>query len=117
MLKNSYTEYYAINCRHSKQRESFLDDLTEALAEQNNSSKANQLKQLRTREHQQSVARKLKFLRGKGSIGGTTMVTEADGDVGYIDITDREAMEKAIMNSNEKKSNNFIITHFISPHW
>jgi hypothetical protein len=91
-LRTAYKEYYETKHRHSKLRELFLDDL---VAESNKSDKSSQLKQLRTREHQLSVAKKLNYLRGKGNMGCTTMVTVPDENGRSVDIINKGEIEKS----------------------
>ena len=73
------------------------------LAEQQNIEKANMLRQLREREQQQSVARKIRYLQGKLYRSSTTMVTSYDSEGNLFDITDKIKVEQAIMQSNEAK--------------
>jgi hypothetical protein len=75
-LKESYNKYYEDKKEHVKRRQTHLENLAQAIAEDNNMDKAVMLQQLRTRESQRSVARKIRFLQGKVGTGGTTMVTE-----------------------------------------
>jgi len=80
-----------------------LEELAEALTEEQNITKSNMLRQLREREHQRSVSRKIRYLQGKLAKRGTTMVTIESPEGGCKDITDKSEIEEAIMNSNEAK--------------
>jgi len=102
-LKESYDRYYLVKKEHVANRLSHLEELATVLAEQQNIEKANMLRQLREREHQRSVARKIRYLQGKLSRSSTTMVTSYDSEGNLFDITDKIKVEQAIMQSNEAK--------------
>ena len=102
-LKDSYDAYYKIKKDHIAKRQTFLEELANTLAENNEMDKASTLWQLREREHQRSVARKIRFLQGKLSKSSTTMVTVESPEGGLKDITDKITMEGAIMESNAAK--------------
>jgi hypothetical protein len=61
------------------------------------------LRQLREREHQRSVARKIRYLQGKAAKGSTAVVTIESPEGGCKDITDKSEIEEAIMKSNVAK--------------
>ncbi len=63
-LKESYNKYYEVKKEHVKCRQTHLENPAQAIAEDNNMDKAVILQQLRTRESQRSVARKIRFLQG-----------------------------------------------------
>ncbi len=46
------------------------------------------------------VARKMKYLQGKGKFGSTTMVTTWTSNGARINLAAKEDMEQAIMQSN-----------------
>jgi hypothetical protein len=102
-LKEEYKDYYKIKGQAHQLRATALENLAEALAEQGNSDKEKMLKALRSREQQRATARKIKFLRGKIRTNSTTLVTVTDADGTKINITQREAIEKAILDNNHKK--------------
>jgi hypothetical protein len=101
-LKESYTAYYKVKKDHIAKRQSYLEELASVFAEQQDLGRANMLRQLKERENQRSVARKIRYLQGKFSKGSTTMVT-VDTPEGLQDITDKELVEQAIMESNSAK--------------
>ncbi len=101
-LKVRYTAYYKVKKDHIANQQTYLEELVLVLAEQQELGKATMLCQLKEREHQRSVARNIRFLQWKLSKGSTTMVT-VDTPEGLQDITDKELMEQAIMNSNSAK--------------
>ncbi len=49
------------------------------------------------------MARRIRYLRGKMQIQRTTMVSVENPSGGITDIPEKKAMEKAIMDNNEKK--------------
>jgi hypothetical protein len=61
------------------------------------------IKQLKERERQRNVAKKIKFLQGKLKARGTTMVTIDLGDGKPVDISNKTDMEYAILKNNEDK--------------
>jgi len=64
-LKESFNKYYEVNKEHVKRRQTHLENLAQAIAEDNNMDKAVMLQQLRTRESQRSVARKFDSCKAK----------------------------------------------------
>jgi len=102
-LKESYSAYYQVKKGHVANRQSYLEDLASALADQQDTSKVNMIHQLKEREHQRAVARKIRYLQGKLNRNSTTMVTIEATDGSLQDITDKVLMEQAIMDSNAEK--------------
>ena len=102
-LKESFNKYYKVKKEHDKRRQTHLENLAQAIAEDNNMDKAVMLQQLRTRESQRSVACKIRFLQGKVRTGGTTMVTVETPAGGLQDLTEKNQVEVAIMQSNASK--------------
>jgi hypothetical protein len=102
-LKDAYNSYYTIKKDHIAKRQTHLEELAEALAEVQNINKSNMLRQLRKREHQRAVARKIRYLQGKAAKVSTTVVTIESPEGGCKDITDKSEIEEAIMKSNEAK--------------
>jgi hypothetical protein len=102
-LSSAYQEYWALRKNHRELRITFLESFADALAEQNNLQQEKVLAQLKERESQRSVARKIRFLQGKLKSGSMTMVTtEAENDEPQ-EITAKTAMEEAILHSNAEK--------------
>jgi len=73
------------------------------LAEENKNDKATTLQQLRVREQQRTVARKIRYLQGKLTRCSTTLVTVESPDGGLHDISEPQEIEKSIMMNKEKK--------------
>jgi hypothetical protein len=86
LLKNLYNEYYNVKREHTQKRGTYLENLAEALVKESNIPKLTLLTQLKERETQRSVAHKLRYLRGKGSSGGITMVTVENDDGSVTDL-------------------------------
>jgi Reverse transcriptase (RNA-dependent DNA polymerase) len=102
-LRQAYKDYFVIKGSHRELRNTYLENLAEALSAGSNTKRETMLKQLKEREKQRNTARKIKYLRGKMNTGSTTMVSIDNGQGGYIDITGKQEMEQAIMENNEKK--------------
>lgn len=58
-LLKAHKDYYRLKKSHKEVRRSFLDEMVEALVLHENLSKANNLNQMRIREVQRLVARKI----------------------------------------------------------
>jgi len=114
-LTEAYKTYYEVKRSHSDLRQTALENLAEALASSSDSDKATTLKVLRRREQQRQTARKLRFLRGKINTGSTTMVSILDGPDKWVDITDKSAMEHAILDNNRDKFSQSFHTPFYRP--
>jgi len=102
-LKEAYKEYYKVKGSAKELRQTALESLAEAIAAKRNASQEKVLKSLREREKQRSVAKKIRYLRGKTTIGSTTMVTITDASGNKIEITNQTEMEQAILDNNYKK--------------
>jgi hypothetical protein len=102
-LQEIYKQYYTIKKNHVAHRHTHLEELAQALAEENNNDKATTLLQLRVREQQRTVARKIHYLQGQLTRSSTTLVTVESPDGGLHDISKPREKEKAIMKNNEKK--------------
>jgi hypothetical protein len=88
-LKLSDQKYYQVKKDHLQLRASHLEQLAEALADEHKIPAATALRQFQERETQRSIARKLRYLRGKMRSGSTMMVT-VESDTGTLhDITKR----------------------------
>jgi hypothetical protein len=111
-LKEEYKTYYQIKGEANQLRSAALDSLAEALAEQGSVDKEKMLKALREREQQRTTARKIRYLQGKIRTGSTTMVSITDSDGVRQDITEKGAIEKAILDSNKNKFNQSSHTPF-----
>jgi len=102
-LKDSYGEYYTVKKNHTKLRQMHLEELAQVMADHNNTTQLNMLKQLKTCEMQWSVAKKIKHLQGKLTKGGTTMVTVETPEGGLQDLTGQNLVEEAIMSNIASK--------------
>jgi hypothetical protein len=107
--------YYDNKEHHLSLRKSSLDTLAEAWAEKNNVNKSSMIKTLKKREEQRSTARKIKLIWGKLEHGSTTVVTIKNQDGTSSDITEKHAMELAIMEANENKYKQSFHTPFMIP--
>jgi hypothetical protein len=80
-----------------------LNNLAEALANDQNMDKHKMLLQLRQRETQRSVARKNRYLRGKLSNGSTTMVTVENTNGSISEFVKKQDIEQANLRTNHNK--------------
>ena len=101
MLLESKAEYNNIKEHHETHRQTYLEELASALAEQNKTSKLNELNQLRQRETQRELFRRIKRLNGDQSLATTFVRVNQDGIT--TDITEQTAMEEAIIPINREK--------------
>jgi hypothetical protein len=99
-------KYYELKKSAVQLRETHLSHLATVMAAQGNLQKETIIKQLRLREQQRNTARRIKHLRGRLTRTATTTVTIKDKSGVNIDISDKKEMEKAIINTNKKNSNN-----------
>ena len=100
-LDESRTKYKGVKIQYVSKREAWLEELSQSLAANGNTSKAKILDQLKRVEHQRRTSRKLKYLRGKLSTGGFTFVTRLEGDGSQTDITDKTGIEKLLLQTHE----------------
>lgn len=114
-LKEEYKQYYQIKGEASQLRMTALEVLATALADQGNVDKEKMLKALREREQQRSTARKIRFLQGKIRSGSTTIVSTTDSLGKRQDITEKTAIERAILESNKQKFSQSAHTPFYQP--
>jgi hypothetical protein len=89
-----------------------LESLAEALAEEGKVDKEKTLKALREREQRRTTARKIRFLQGKIRTGSTTLVSITDAKGQKRDITEKVAIERAILDSNKQKFSQSVHTPF-----
>lgn len=102
-LDNEFKQYKVIKSNHVEERQSYLENLAEALAAQGKGKKVSHLKNLIRIEEQRFIFKKLKNISGKNNNLGTTFVTTKDDQGNTKDIIENEAMERAIINENIKK--------------
>ena len=102
MMVEAKQAYNKVKENHDKHRETFLEDLALALEADGQGKMASNLKQLRLREQQRSLFRRLKRLKGDNNLS-TTFVTVHDEDGHPRDIVDRETMENTIIPTNREK--------------
>jgi hypothetical protein len=107
--------YYTLKSHHLDIRGMALDELAEAVVLQNNIPKATAIHSLKERRDQRRVARKIKYLWGKLSLGSTWMVTIQSPSRTTEDLVDKIAVEKAIMIENQSKYRQAFHTPFLKP--
>jgi hypothetical protein len=114
-LKEAYNNYYSIKRDPSQLQKSYLEHLTDDMAEEKNEPQAAILKALHERESQRSTARKIRYLRGKMSKSSTMMVMIKLVDGTKTDLTDKWDIKGANMQSNASNSPNLFSLHFYQP--
>jgi hypothetical protein len=102
-LKSQFEAYWLLKRSHLDLRKTFLESLAESLANAGLNKKETIVKQLQEREIQRSMARKIRFLRGKHKSGSTTIITQELSDGTISNLTSKFDMEQAIMLSNLNK--------------
>jgi hypothetical protein len=112
-LKHLFQEYYKIKGSSKEVRDSAMESLAEALAEQGNTKKEKMIQAIRHREKQRDTARKIKYLRGKINTGSTTMVTIQTDKGRKRDLTEKKDIEEAIMKNNQDKYQQSFHTPFM----
>jgi hypothetical protein len=112
-LKHLFQEYYKVKGSSKEVRDSAMESLTEALAEQGNTKKEKMIQVIRHREKQRDKARKNKYLRGRINTGSTTMVTIQTDKGIKRDLTEKKEIEDAIMKNNQDKYQQSFHTPFM----
>jgi hypothetical protein len=103
LLHEAYQEYYTVKKSHTSLRQKYLESLAIAVAAQNNLKQTTVIKQLIEREQQQSVARKIRYARGRIRNGSTTTVTVEDSHGGLTKYYKKQDIEREILRNNEEK--------------
>ena len=108
-ISKAVAKYY-LNIAHANRRKvkknaeilslEYREQLANAIAEQGNKPRAAVIKQLNAKEEARLTSRKIKFLTGKLQGGGTTFVTRTRRDGTVEEITDKVALETAIIKEN-----------------
>ncbi len=111
-LKNAYKVYYETKGSSKELRHTYTESLVEALAKDGNTTKEKVVQRIRQHEAQCSSTRKIKYLRGKINTGSTTMVTIQLLNGDQKDITNKQEIEKAIMETNQQKYQQSFYTPF-----
>ena len=96
-------EYRSLKKSSIALRNTHLEDLAEARAAVGNHSRAMELRQLQTHEHQCAMARRIRHIYGKTKGGGVTSIFAPDEAGAYVEMTSKTDVERAIMEENESK--------------
>jgi hypothetical protein len=101
-LREAHQKYFALKATSKQLRNTYLDNLPEAVATQENFTKGKVIKSLRERERQRDQARKIRYIRGKICSGATTLVTiEENGQM--KDVISKKEIENTILTNNKEK--------------
>ena len=101
-IDNSFKYYKTLRKKNEKLRENHLAALAAALEKKGKGKKAKIVKGLVATEKQRELFRKLKFVHEKNKDLSTKYVT-VNTPQGKVIITDKQEMEKAIINENKDK--------------
>ena len=101
-IDRSYKQYKVLKKQHDKLRESFLDELAEAWASKGKGKKATIVKNLLAIESQRATFRKIAAINQKTQDLSTKFVSVTSSKGTRI-ISEKRAMETAIINENKDK--------------
>ena len=101
-LATARRRYRAIKKKDKAHRQSFLENLAQSKAEENNSSMATELRNMSMQEQQRRMSRRTKHALKRNEDVGTTRI-QVKTPQGLVDVTNKEEMEHSIINENEKK--------------
>ena len=102
LIVEAKKDYAEIKVNHEETRKTFIEDLASALADAGKGSQASNLKQLQLREQQRTLFCRLRRLKGEDNLS-TSFVTVRNADGSKTDIIEKEAIENAIIPTNQKK--------------
>ena len=106
--KNRYKKHEDISKRNT-----FIDGLAQAQADAGNIKKEQALLRLRTVEKQRLRSRVIRRARGKTRNGGLTFVIAPNHEGNWVEVTDKTAMEEALINELKKRFNQATATPFL----
>ena len=102
-IDQAFLKYKKVRENHMDLRKQFIESLAEAIAKDGDKKKATVIKELIEREGQRELFRKLAFINKKNQNLSTTFVIVRSGEGEEQDLTEKEAMEDAIIEENRKK--------------
>ena len=96
-------------------RKTWLESLAEARAADGNLSQAQELKNLLSREEQRRTARIIRRVNGKLRSGSLTSVVAPNMYGVWVEVTDKQEIEKSLMKENERRFNQARNSPFLRP--
>jgi hypothetical protein len=114
-LKDTYQTYYTTKGQAHLLRKNYLHTLAEAWAEKGQANKERIYKQLLHVEQQRATATRIKYIREKLKCDSTTSVKVRDSTGHWQEISDKGAMEEAIMAGTKTKYTAAFGTPFMVP--
>jgi len=102
-LRTAYSDYYTAKGNASTTRQEFLHNQAEFWATKQRQDKEKIHRMLLHREKQRATVVGIEYIRGKISTGSSSMVQVKDGTGRWQDVTEKHAMEQAIMDSTQQK--------------
>ena len=98
----AFKEYKSIKKKHIELRETFLEELAQAMEDAGNGKKASNIKNMIERERKIEAFKKIKIVtKGSQNLATTFIRTKVDGKI--KEISNQEGIEKAIIKENKKK--------------
>jgi len=101
-LSQAYKQYKSLKKEAEHHRQTWLEGLASALAQQGNTSAASHLQQLRTQEQQRRDARQIWRATGKLRPGGLLHVVAPNEHGDWVELTSRTEIEQACLQENER---------------
>ena len=102
-LKTAYKEYYNFKPLAPESREMHTQRLADTMAESNNTSRAKEIKKMRTIEKQRRQGRTAKRIRKKGGKNAVVKVTSTDEENNTLEYSDQRSLVEACSQSNLKR--------------
>jgi hypothetical protein len=113
-LRDAWQQYRCLKKRARSDRATWIEDLAAARAAEGNTSLASELKQLLLREQQRRDARIIKAASADVQRLALTMIKIKQGEE-WVEITEKDAMEKALCHELHQRFNQAQHTPFCSP--
>ena len=94
-------------------RTTWLESLAEARAEAGTLSKAQEILNMRKREDQRRTARIIRWVNNKLRAGSVTAVVAPDAHGNWVEVSDKEGIERALIHENMRRFNQARSTPFL----
>jgi hypothetical protein len=103
-LRNAWQRYRILKKRASGDRATWIEDLATAWAAEGKTSVASELRNIKLREAQRRDARLIKSVNGDSTRTGLYILRINDGQ-DWIEVTEKEDMEKALLRESQQRFN------------
>jgi hypothetical protein len=102
--KEAYKRYTAFKRNKSREaRDTFLDELAEAIAEEGGTKYESVVKSLKTREHMRTTHRRIRWVFNTQQQGAITFVEVQDEYGNLVERATKDEVEQACMDENEQR--------------